>query len=490
MLLIQKIASTVLLLSCSLFAYAIQSYTVENLPNPKSAPSFQYVSNPDGVLAESTVSAIDSLLKSLELTTSSQVAVVVINSIGETVPKTFATQLFNYWGIGDREKDNGLLILMVMDQRSIEFETGKGMEGVLPDVTCKYIQEQFMVPYAKAGNYDACIVGGVKAVILYITDPQNAPEIKAENSSALGQSFTDSFEKPVNSIVLVAAIAIYLLLLIIFLPKKKETGLKDYVAKNSNTSFWWMKTLVINIGFPAAYLWSQFTYDPPLTIAEFIFALYIFVIILLVEYRYSANQYIELLYDGDRAGKHLALTKSHRYWAITYFLFPLPFLFYKIFKDQRLNRIRNAPYTCDNCGKLMTKLDENSDDQYLSKSQLLEEQIHSVDYDVWHCYACGNQATLTYLNIYSKYTDCKHCKARTSYIKGRITTKPPSYTSTGVGNKIIDCMNCLQSDRVPYIIPMLEHSNSSDGSSGSSGSSGGSSWGGGSSGGGGAGSRW
>jgi uncharacterized protein len=110
-------------------------YTVETVPDPKSSPSYHYVSNPDGVIEESTVAQIDSLLANLEKTTTSQVAVVVLNSIGETVPKTFATKLFNYWGIGDREKDNGLLILMVMDQRSIEFETGKGMEGVLPDVT-------------------------------------------------------------------------------------------------------------------------------------------------------------------------------------------------------------------------------------------------------------------------------------------------------------------------------------------------------------------
>ncbi|MBK9732340.1 MAG: TPM domain-containing protein [Chitinophagaceae bacterium] len=490
MLLLQKISCTLFLIICSSLAYSTGIYTVENLPDPKSSPGFQYVSNPDHVLSESTVAGIDSLLKNLELTTTCQVAVVVVNSIGETVPKSFATQLFNYWGIGDREKDNGLLILMVMDQRSIEFETGKGMEGILPDVTCKYIQEQFMVPYAKAGNYDACIFGGVKAVITYITDPKNAPEVMAENSSAFGQSFTDPLQEPFSFIYLIAAGIIYLLLLIIFRPKKNEPGMKEYVAKYNDNSYWWVKTLIINIGFPVAYLWSQFTYDPPLTIAEFIIAFYIFLIVLLIEHRLRVNQYIEKFYETDRAAAHLALTKSNRYWTITYFLFPIPFLLYKFFKDQKLKRIRNAPYTCDHCSSLMTRLDENSDDQYLSKTQLVEEQIHSVDYDVWHCYHCGNQSTLIYPNISSKYSECKHCKARTSYIKGRITTKPPSYTSSGVGKKIIDCMNCHQTDEVPYTIPMLVHSSSSGGSSGSSGSSGGSSWGGGSSGGGGAGSRW
>lgn len=487
---IRKIACVLLLTGCSLFAYAT-AYTVENLPNPKSSPGFQYVSNPDGVLTASTVSAVDSLLKDLELTTTCQIAVVVINSIGETVPKTFATQLFNHWGIGDREKDNGLLILMIMDQRSVEFETGKGLEGILPDVTCKYIQEQFMLPYAKAGNYDACIFGGVKAVIQYIADPQNLPEVKAEHSSAFGKSFTDPLQQPVNSSFLFAAITIYLLLLIAFRPRKKNIGGKEYVVMYRDTSYWWAKTLLINIGFPAAYGWSQFTYDVPLTVAELMIALYVYLVILLLEYRYRLNQYIEKFYGDDRAAKHLAFTKSHRYWVLSYFLFPFPFLLYKFWKDQSLQRLRRAPYTCDNCGQLMVILDENSDDQYLSKSQLVEEQIHSIDYDVWHCYTCGNQTILTYPNIYSKYTGCKHCKAKASYIKGRVTTMPPSYTSSGTGKKIIDCMNCHQIDEESFIIPMLQHSSSSGGGSGSSGgSSGGSSWGGGSSGGGGAGSKW
>lgn len=207
-----------LLYQCAVFASA--SFTVESLPNPKASPSFNYVTNPDQVLTESTVTVIDSMLKELELTTTCQVAVVVINSIGETVPKTFATKLFNYWGIGDREKDNGLLILMVMDQRSIEFETGKGMEGILPDIRCKYIQETFMVPYAKAGNYDACIVGGVKSVIMFITDPENAPEVMAENSSAFSQS-NSPFAQPVSITVMGIIGAALLAFTLLFRPRRK-----------------------------------------------------------------------------------------------------------------------------------------------------------------------------------------------------------------------------------------------------------------------------
>ncbi|MEO6167955.1 MAG: TPM domain-containing protein [Chitinophagales bacterium] len=486
-----KIYLLLLILLCHTAAWADTVYTVESLPNPKSSPSFHYVSNPDEVLTATTVIVIDTMLKRLELASTCQVAVVVINSIGETVPKAFATKLFNYWGIGDREKDNGLLILMVMDQRSIEFETGKGMEGILPDVTCKYIQETFMVPYAKSGNYDACIVGGVKAVDMYITDPENAPEVMAENSSAFGQSFSSPFQQPVSITFLGITGFVFAIFTFLFRPRKEKVSRPEQVVKNKNNFQWIVKTLLVNIGIPAVWIWSQLTYDPPVTVAELLIAVYIFIIILLLERRLRFNHNIESLYGTDRAAKHAAFSKSHQYWQVTYFLFPIPFLIYKLFKDQKLDGLRNTPYACDKCNNIMQKLDENADDQYLSKGQLVEEQIHSVDYDVWHCYHCKNQFQLSYINYSSKYTSCKHCKAKASYLKGRNTITSPSYTSSGTGEKIMDCMNCHKQDREIYKIPMLQHSSSSSGgSSGSSGSSGGSSWGGGSSGGGGSGSKW
>lgn len=466
-------------------------YTVETLPNPKSSSGYHYVSNPDQVLDSTTVAHVDSLLKELEQTTTCQVAVAVIQSIGDEVPKTFATRLFNYWGIGDREKDNGLLILMVIDQRSIEFETGKGLEGILPDITCKHIQETYMIPYAKAGNYDASVVGGIKAVIMHISDPRHVEEVKADHDSSFLQSPASPLTHPVPDIVLVISGVILAVITFLFRPRRKKGSQPEYLINNKNDHHWLLKTILINMAFPAVWLWSQITYDSPVTMAELLLASYIFIIILLMERRLRLNHYIDSYYASDRHAKYVAYTRSHRFWQITYFLFPVPFLIYKLFKDQKLNQLRNAPYNCEQCGNRMQKLEEQSDDQYLSPGQLLEEQLHSVDYDVWHCFHCGHQLQFSYINYRSRYAECKYCHAKTSYIKSRNTLVSPTYTSAGSGEKIIDCMHCHKQDREPYTIPMLQRSSSSSGSSGSSsGSSGGSSWGGGSSGGGGAGSKW
>ncbi|UOQ72863.1 TPM domain-containing protein [Hymenobacter cellulosilyticus] len=77
---------------------------------------------------------------------------VLTRSIGEEVPKTAATTLFNRWKIGDREKNNGLLMLLVDDQHRVEFETGYGLEADVPDVVCFRIQQRYMVPYLREGS--------------------------------------------------------------------------------------------------------------------------------------------------------------------------------------------------------------------------------------------------------------------------------------------------------------------------------------------------
>lgn len=57
-----------------------------------------------------------------------------------------AHQLFNKWGVGKKGWDNGLLILVSNKDRRVEFETGYGLVGILPDIACKQIQFEKMIP--------------------------------------------------------------------------------------------------------------------------------------------------------------------------------------------------------------------------------------------------------------------------------------------------------------------------------------------------------
>ena len=119
-----------------------QVYDVKTVPNPISNGSF--VSNPDNILSLETVNQLNGQLSELKRTNSSEISIVVLNSIGDNDIKSFATELLNYWGIGTKSNDNGLLLLFVLDQRKVTFEVGYGLEGVLPDAICKRIQTKDM----------------------------------------------------------------------------------------------------------------------------------------------------------------------------------------------------------------------------------------------------------------------------------------------------------------------------------------------------------
>ena len=138
-------------------------YTVDNLPKVHLQNKMQYVCNPAGILSQEACTEIDAMLYALEQQTGIETVVAVVPSIGEVECFDFCHELLNKWGVGKKDKDNGLVILLVTDQRCIQFYTGYGLEGVLPDAICKRIQTKYMIPYLKDGKWSEGMVAGIKA---------------------------------------------------------------------------------------------------------------------------------------------------------------------------------------------------------------------------------------------------------------------------------------------------------------------------------------
>ena len=136
-------------------------YTVDNLPKVHLQNKMQYVCNPAGILSQAACDTIDTMLHALEQQTGIETVVAIVPSIGDMECFDFCHQLLNQWGVGKKGKDNGLVILLVTDQRCIQFYTGYGLEGVLPDAICKRIQTKYMIPYLKDGNWNEGIGVGI-----------------------------------------------------------------------------------------------------------------------------------------------------------------------------------------------------------------------------------------------------------------------------------------------------------------------------------------
>lgn len=158
-----------LLVSVGVFA---KEYTVETVPNVRLTNRLNHVSNPDNILSPITVAKINGMLGLLEDSLGIEVAVVALSGIGEVHPRQFANELFNYWHIGKAGADNGLLVQLVTSpgNRTIVFETGYGIEGVLPDAICKRIQQRHMIPLLRQDDFNGGMVAGVEAVCQHFFD--------------------------------------------------------------------------------------------------------------------------------------------------------------------------------------------------------------------------------------------------------------------------------------------------------------------------------
>ncbi len=159
----RRLISFLVLIVTTYAVVMAKPYSVSEVPNVQLADRHRYTSNPDGILSAEAVRAIDLACDSLRTKGVAQVAVVAIRDIKSDDVFTFAHELFSSWGVGNKQADNGLGIILVLDKREIRFVTGYGLEGVLPDAVCKRIQQRYMVGPLGSGNYDKGMVDGVAA---------------------------------------------------------------------------------------------------------------------------------------------------------------------------------------------------------------------------------------------------------------------------------------------------------------------------------------
>ncbi len=149
----------VVLLFTGIFADA------QSTPGLPAKPT-RYVSDRAFVLDEQTASQLNSRLETFERETSNQVVVAIFGKlpVGAEIAQ-YSTQVFRSWQVGQAEKDNGVVLFIFKDDRKLFIATGRGMEGALPDVICKQIIENEIVPRFKAGDFPGGIDAGVSAII-------------------------------------------------------------------------------------------------------------------------------------------------------------------------------------------------------------------------------------------------------------------------------------------------------------------------------------
>jgi uncharacterized protein len=117
-----------------------------------------------GVLSEETKSAISKVANDVEQATSDEIAVVTIKSLGQSSIEEYALGIFNEWGIGKKEKNNGVLLLASVEEKRLRIEVGYGLEGILSDGRCGEILDRYVVQEFRKGNYNGSLLSGARAL--------------------------------------------------------------------------------------------------------------------------------------------------------------------------------------------------------------------------------------------------------------------------------------------------------------------------------------
>lgn len=403
---------------------------IAQLSNPRERDG-SWVTDDANVIPDAQEREINAEIDALEAATSAEIAVVTVDSLQGYPIESYANRLFNTWGIGKRGRDNGVLILHATQERRVRFETGYGVEDVLPDTLCKHIQNEITVPYFKLGDFGTGHVKSVKALASFL---QGAP---ANTMPVTPPSWWEQL--------------------------------------------WW--------GIQRA--WAGGLFFP---LGVFIFglnALRLFFSDRIIEDPYRRYQQTRHLGAALLFLSGLCITIAVMFVAGPLEALGAVFITGTIGTSLQvisLRLTRNVTRKCAVCQKDMTRLSEVDDDEYLEEGQISEEHVGSIDYDVWVC-PDGHPPRVEAYTQLTSATRCSVCQFKTEVKVGSTTIQAATYSSSGQGRNDYKCRHCGHKRSTYYTIARKTRSSSGGGSFGG-GSSGGGSFGGGSSGGGGASSSY
>jgi uncharacterized protein len=167
----QIIGSSLLCFSAIAFPVTSQAITVQEVPNPRQVNN-TWVTDKANILSDRTETQLNQMISDLEAKNGSEIAVVTVpDTKPSATPKAFATELFNFWGIGKKGKNNGVLLLISSGERRVQIETGSGIQSILPDAKAVGIIETEITPRFKQQDFDGGTLGGTKALVNVLQTP-------------------------------------------------------------------------------------------------------------------------------------------------------------------------------------------------------------------------------------------------------------------------------------------------------------------------------
>jgi len=140
-----------------------------------------------GILSLKTKEKLTKILKNFETKTTDQIVVVTLKSLQGTSISDFGYQLGRYWGIGQKSKNNGVLLIIAPNEKKVRIEVGYGLEGTLTDAISSVIIHRKIIPYFKKGDFDKGVMEGTKAILLSLKGEYSPSHKDIKKSKNLNQ---------------------------------------------------------------------------------------------------------------------------------------------------------------------------------------------------------------------------------------------------------------------------------------------------------------
>lgn len=206
----KKISTPILigLVLLLLFIPMVQVQAAIDLPPPSHE---FYIYDGANIISEGTAQYIIEANRALYRQTGAQIVVATIPSLEGEAIQEYGNVLFRHWGIGSAQENNGVLLLIALEERQVWIEVGYGLEGAIPDGKAGEILDQFIVPYFQQGQYDQGILDGFRAILNEVEEeyqveisPQRPPQYDGQPSAQDGEL------GPIQKIIIVVAILAFL----------------------------------------------------------------------------------------------------------------------------------------------------------------------------------------------------------------------------------------------------------------------------------------
>ncbi|UOE50558.1 TPM domain-containing protein [Mucilaginibacter sp. SMC90] len=177
-------------------------------------------------LSQADKQQLETKLVAFNDSTSTQIAVVILKSVGNYDINDYGVQLLRKWGIGQKEKNNGVLLLVAIGDRKMSIQTGYGAEGALPDIVTQDIIQNDLKPHFKQGDYYGGLDAGTNSIIKAMKGEYKATKKPKQSNSG-----------PAGFIFIVIVVVI---LILVFRNRGGGGGGRQIIGRRGGASpFWW-----------------------------------------------------------------------------------------------------------------------------------------------------------------------------------------------------------------------------------------------------------